>query len=443
MSSRVLVPLVDAAGSGDQFLEALASDIAPPPHPAKLAAEISELFDLGLYKTGQIVREAVHRFTDKRLDHVWLGRWNRLMKPWFLRLSDLQVGRLADENARSAGLGLTVAALLQHFDREHMLVFATGEIRLPEGPSAGKTANIGGVGGIDEKLILIGNYMNRHRLELTGQTAIVILPKYDLDGGLLEETAGAILRRLRQDADYNGVNLKIEFLEQVDDLDRAFGAPFRPMERISRKTAAVAGIFLFSATAIGSGVHWAQTRPIQVQWEHILETSDQASPRRAEYDSTADRFNILPECFDGQRQPLIRGGETVLARVRIADHYPISRTFWKPTVYLVAASINSDPIVMKSELFKRIPDTGESGFGSETLLIALPVETTIDEVRIVVVATRKNDITASNLVSSLKTALDGVEGSAVLSLAAGHLRDRFEGFVDFQFRVIVNENECT
>ena len=98
---------------------------------------------------------------------------------------------------------------------------------------------------------------------------------------------------------------------------------------------------------------------------------------------------------------------------------------------------------MKSELFKRIPDTGESGFGSETLLIALPVETTIDEVRIVVVATRKNDITASNLVSSLKTALDGVEGSAVLSLAAGHLRDRFEGFVDFQFRVIVNENECT
>src|SRR5690606_13438662 len=128
MTARVFVPLVGADGGGEQIFVALAGATAPEPHPAKLLPQISELYDFGLYKAGQTVREAVARFVEARRAEVWLGRRNARIEPWHLRMSDLQVGRLSDENARSAGLGFTVAALLQAFGKDGGLVFATGEI---------------------------------------------------------------------------------------------------------------------------------------------------------------------------------------------------------------------------------------------------------------------------------------------------------------------------
>ena len=142
MTARVFVPLVGANGEGQQLFEAIADAETPEPHPARLTPQISELFDFGLYGIGQTVREAVTRFIAKRREGLWLSRRNAQITPWRLRISDLQVGRLSDENARSAGFGLAAAAICQAFGRAPDLVFATGEIVLPTAPGA-LTAAIG------------------------------------------------------------------------------------------------------------------------------------------------------------------------------------------------------------------------------------------------------------------------------------------------------------
>ena len=112
MTARVFVPLVGANGEGAQLFEAIAGEVAPEAHPARLVPQISELFDFGLYGVGQAVREAVTRFVAARRARLWLSRRNGRVHPWNLRISDLQIGRLSDENARSAGLGLALAAHL-------------------------------------------------------------------------------------------------------------------------------------------------------------------------------------------------------------------------------------------------------------------------------------------------------------------------------------------
>ena len=59
VTARVFVPLVGANGEAAQVFEAIAGEIAPEAHPARLVPQISELFDFGLYGIGQTVREAV------------------------------------------------------------------------------------------------------------------------------------------------------------------------------------------------------------------------------------------------------------------------------------------------------------------------------------------------------------------------------------------------
>ena len=69
VSARVFVPLVGANGEAQQLFEAIASEEAPAAHPAQLSAQISELFDFGLYGIGQTAREAtvqIHRIAPRK-----------------------------------------------------------------------------------------------------------------------------------------------------------------------------------------------------------------------------------------------------------------------------------------------------------------------------------------------------------------------------------------
>ena len=115
MTARVFVPLVDARGEAAHLFEAIAGETSPDEHPARLMPQIAELFDFGLYGVGQSAREAVMSFVEARRRRLWLSPRNASLKPWYLRISDLQLGRLSDGNARSAGLGLAIAALCQTF----------------------------------------------------------------------------------------------------------------------------------------------------------------------------------------------------------------------------------------------------------------------------------------------------------------------------------------
>jgi len=447
MTARVFVPLVGADGSGEQIFVAIAGAAAPEPHPAKLLPQISELYDFGLYKAGQTVREAVTRFADARRADVWLGRGNARVAPWHLRMSDLQVGRLSEENARSAGLGFAVAALLQAFGKEGGVVFATGEIVLPTAPGPAPVA-VGPVDGIRGKLMLVGDYLVRHRGALAGTTIHLLLPKTSVEGAPLAEAEARILARLDAEAKAAGATLEVSYLETLDDLERVFGR-FRLAEILTRRgAAALAGTAAAAIVVLGGWAALAHA-PIRLAWAPVTpanaaelgSTFDDAAPRRARYDAATDTLELLPLCFDAQRQPVVIGGETLLLKVEADDGLPFASRVRPARMFIASVSRAADPILVEADMLRNA-GTGSGTGGFQEAVAALPIEAVDDEVRLFVVATRDPDLEASDLLEDLRARLADLDGAAVLTTTASFLGDRFDAAIDYQFKVTSDATEC-
>jgi hypothetical protein len=447
MTARVFVPLVGANGSAEQIFEAIGDDAAPEPHPARLVPQIAELFDFGLYRIGQTVREAVTRFVESRRARVWLGRANARVKPWHLRISDLQVGRLSDENARSAGLGLALAAVLQAFDRNPGLVFATGEIVLPTAPGSAEIA-VGPVDGVRGKLTLIGDYIVRHRAALAGQRMVILLPALGVDGNRLAVAEASMLERIGKAAADAGAKLDVVFLETLDGVEAALG-PFEIAEFITPKRA------LWSAAAVGAlalvagGWTALAAAPVRLEWVPVamhdaggaMPDVVEALPQRARYDAASDKLQLLPPCYDAQRQPVVVGGETLLLRVKASDGLPWASRIRTPRIFIASVSRAADPVIVDESLFRRVGAV--TGGGAVDAVTAIPIEPIEDEVRVFVVATRDPDVQISSLVEDLRRRLQGLSGAAVLTTTASFLKDRIGNEIDYQFKVTSDARLCS
>lgn len=437
MTARVFVPLVGADGSGQQVFEALAGPTAPEPHPARLTPQISDLHDFGLYRIGQTVREAVTRFADQRRDRVWLGRRNARIDPWYLRISDLQVGRLSDENARSAGLGLALAALLQAFGRARDVVFATGEIRLPQAPGEIGTVEVGPVDGLRGKLGLVGDYMRQHRAKLAGGSVTVVMPRIAADGRDVEVAEARTITRVREAADAAGLPVRFLFIDTLDGLEDAFG-PFLARPVVDVKRAAVIAAAAAAAALLAALYVWIVSSPVALSWRPVDEAVE-PGPRRAVYVPQSDRLALLPPCYDRQRQPLLVGGETLVLRVGFEDVRPLAGLLAPARIFIASVSRAADPIILDASLFR----TAASGTGGlDDAVAAIPVEPSEDEVRLFVVASRDQTVSLSQLTDELRERLAGLDGAAVLTTSSQFLSDRFDGQIDYQFKVTTDETLC-
>jgi hypothetical protein len=439
MTTRVFVPLVGADGSGQQVFEALAGPTAPEPHPAKLTPQISELYDFGLYRIGQTVREAVVRFTDARRARVWLGRRNARVAPWYLRISDLQVGRLSDENARSAGLGLTLAALFESFGRDEQVVFATGEIRLPQTPGAVGTVEVAPVDGIRGKLSLVGDYIGLHRAQLAGTRITVVLPRLAVDGRPLAEAEARTIARIREAAAAAGLPVAFHFVATLDELEEAIG-PFRAEPIVDTRKAAWGALGVAILSGLAGAWLWIVSAPVALAWTAV-EDGVEAGPRRAVYRSQTDRLELLPACFDAQRQPVVVGGETLVLRVGATDTRPFAGVLAPARFFIASVSREADPIILDAALFRTAGSDVRPG-ALEDAVAAIPIEPTEDEIRLFVVATRDQTVSLSQLTEDLRKRIEGLTGAAVLTTSTQFLNDRFDGQIDYQFRVTTDANAC-
>ena len=443
MTARVFVPLVGANGEGAQLFEAIAGDFAPEPHPAKLVPQISELFDFGLYGIGQTVREAATRFVAARRAKLWLSRSNGRLNRWNLRISDLQVGRLSDENARSAGLGLTLAAICQAFGRDAGVVFATGEIVLPNAPGAPAVA-IGPVGGLRGKLSLIGDYIVQHRQALEGRRMVVALPATAIDGRPLETAEAAPLERLRKEARAAGAEIEIVFADTLDAVEPALG-PFAMREIVTpaRALAAFAAVVAI-AVVVGAWLSWLNA-PIALAFEPVGPATrglaDDSAPQRARYDASADKLQLLDPCFDDQRQPMAVGGETLVLRVSARDGLPYASALRPPRLFIASVSRAADPVILDAEHFRSL-DPSPRGGGEIDLTAAIPIEPIEDEVRLFVVATRDPSLEITALQDDLRKTLKGLTGAAVLTTTTSFLADRVGAEIGYQFKVTNDAHAC-
>jgi hypothetical protein len=445
MSSRVFVPLVGANGEAAQVFEAIAGDIAPEVHPAQLLPQISELFDFGLYGVGQTVREAVVRFIDARRAKLWLGRRNGRARPWNLRISDLQVGRLSDENARSAGLGLALAALLQAFERDPGIVFATGEIRLPSGPGEPSVA-IAPVDGLRGKLLLVGDYIVQHRQALEGQRLTVVLPASTPDGLATDAAERTILERLKREAADAGARLDFVLTDKLEDVEEALG-PFALREIVTPARALWLGFSSLLIAACLAGWIALRNAPIELAWaplataENATASQGASTPQRARYDSATDKFQLLGECFNEQREPLVLGGESLLLRVSARDGLPFASRLRPPRIFIASVSRAADPVILDANQFRSLMPASRSSDLLD-LTMAVPVEATEDEVRLFVVATRDPAIAISVLQDELRKRLQGLTGAAVLTTTTSFLEDQLGAEIQYQFKVTNDRQFC-
>jgi hypothetical protein len=441
MTARVLVPLVATDGNGEQLFEAIAGDSAPEAHPARLVPQISELFDFGLYATGQTVREAVTRMVDARRGRVWLGRRNARAAPWYLRISHLQVGRLSDENARSAGLGLTLAALLAAFRRKDVgIVFATGEIELADDHGA-TAAGVAAVDGIRGKLNLVGDYIGRHRGTLDDVPITVVLPRLAADGRPLAEAEARILDRLQTEASGVGAHLRIAFVETLDDLEPVFG-PFALDEVITARTAAATAAVVAAVAIVGGGWYALANASIELGWlpvaaANAAEAGVEAMPRRARYLPASDQWELLPTCYDEQRTPVYVGGDYLLLNVSVEDGLPFAGNVRPASLYIAAVSREADPSIYHESRFGRVGTSAD-----ERGVFTIPIEDVEDEIRLFVLASRDADLEVAAVLQDLRGHLAGLTGSAVLGATAGFLQDRFDAQIDYPFKVTSDESIC-
>jgi len=448
MNARVFVPLVGANGDAAQMFEAIAGDVAPDAHPARLLPQISELFDFGLYGIGQTVREAVTRFVDARRARLWLGRRNGRVNDWNLRISDLQIGRLSDENARSAGLGLALAAICQAFERDPGIVFATGEILLPANPGAPIVA-VGAVGGLRGKLMLLGDYIVQHRANLQNARMIAVLPREATDGRPLEEAEAPMIARLREAARDAGAKLDFIFADNLDAVEEALG-PFAMREIITPARA-----ILLSLTAAIAAIVWAgwaalAHAPIELAWGPVSPASltrsidanpPDAQPQRAHYDVASDKLQLLGPCFDAQRQPLALGGETLVMRVTARDGLPFASLLRPPRVFVASVSRAADPVILDASRFRSLNSAAAPNAPID-LMMAVPIEPVEDEVRLFVIATRDPRLEISVVQDELRQRLKGLTGAAVLTTTATFLQDRLGAEIAWQFKVTNDVSAC-
>ena len=163
MIARVFVPLVGANGESAQVFEAIAGEIAPDAHPARLLPQISELFDFGLYGIGQTVREAVTRFIDARRARLWLGRRNGRVNPWNLRISG-SAHRPAHRRERALGRARPCAGGdLPGVRARPRRRLRNGRNPAARTPPATPGVAVGPVDGLRGKLMLVGDYIVQHR----------------------------------------------------------------------------------------------------------------------------------------------------------------------------------------------------------------------------------------------------------------------------------------
>jgi hypothetical protein len=417
---EVLVPVV----AGDAATAVLARIVAdgglPAPHPAKLEPEISELLNVGLYSAGQMARAAVRRLRRRY--------WPR---PHTAALSVANPGELfglAEENARSAELGLALALLLFQSQASTRCVLATGSVSSVDG---GKVSVLP-VNHLHRKFATVEKHYLQ--IDIARPPVLMLVPETDPDGnGVAKRYAPEIERLAALGIAVQPVSDLSEAAERIDALRPAWPTGARATVATALAALLLVGLASAAIRALSVPIPLAFTDALLVEGGTI-----QQAPFRATRQPEGTWVS-RPPCSTKDGLPAYRPNDQVMFAARAGDRMDWIGQLSGLYITLVAVTPGSIIKVMPINAADRAYAPGEPIFWAWPL--TKPSEP--GPILIAVLAQRLGPLDRDQLAKNLHSQLKLLEPAERLNGAQRYLEQIAPGAMFYYLREIGENEQCS
>lgn len=293
-----LIPLVVGDGGRVGLVEASAPPLER--RETSLDPALSELLDCGLYEAGRIAREGARRIRPGRAPFTLLPPPGAAvcLQP----ADDGAFDALGPENAASAELGLALALALRERRSSLRAIAATGRLSAPRGDAERGAADyddapLHPVGGVDEKLAALAEFLQRHRGGPWKDGLILATPLTALSGAPFSEAHAGALARLAAAARAAGAPVEHRPFASLRGAVEALGG--RPRRRHPLEPLAWAGLCAGAAVLglAAAALIWA-AQPTELRFGSVPLPVGGAlqTPARTVFDQGGGFGRALPTC---------------------------------------------------------------------------------------------------------------------------------------------------
>ncbi|MDD2870008.1 hypothetical protein [Neomegalonema sp.] len=442
MSKSVLIPLAGGERGGTVGVVE-ATDERPDHEAPGVDPALIELIDVELYKSGKTARRAARRLPQARRSFRLLSSSQAI----FLRVADdAPFEGLAEENGRSAELGLALALLMLERESPLSTIAATGALELPP-TDASRDRLIGPVSGLSEKFAALGEHLRQRKGGDWGHSLMILTPSLTLEGAPVAKAHDGDLRDLRLAAASVGVAIDLRPVERLSEAARSVQALRRrkhPREWLARIGAAALSALAALATALAV---WASA-PLEMGFAStsVEGVGEVRTPVRSLFLQPSGRLVPQPPCLDAGPLPLVPFGQNLTFHVSTQGG---AAPLWAHDFLIVTAGkalIDGEPSLMFYPLEKlrasgnppRKTAQGEVVW-SASLTMASLVE---EEMTLFVLGRRFGSFDVAALRNDLSAAMRAVPADKRLNIAGIHLTGLGFRMLDYSFRVVKNQGDC-
>jgi hypothetical protein len=415
---EVLVPFVAGNGGVAVLGRIVADGGLPAPHPAKLEPEISELLSVGLYGAGQAARAAVRRLRQR----YW-------PTPRATALSVVNPGELlglAEENARSAELGLALALLLFQSQAPIRCVLATGTLASVDGGQV----RVASVHHMRPKFAAVEKHYRQ--AGIARPPTLMLVPETDPDGYAVAKRYASEIRRVA------ALGIAVQPVSDLKEAAERIGA-LHPAWPTSARAAAVTAPAVLVVTGLVSAAVLALRAPIPLAFADAVAVEGgaiQRTPFRAKLERN-DTWTLLPQCRTQDGLPAYRPYDQIMFALRTGE----------PTDWISRQTgLHIASVTVAPGLVKVLPiDTVDRSYApGEVIFRAWPL---IEPVRpgpvlIAFLARRLYPFNRERLQADLDSRLRALNSEEQLNAARLHLEQIAPAAIFYYLREIGEDEQC-
>lgn len=438
----VLIPLANLGGRDGRVARIVAGGVRTAYHAAGLNPHITDLHDWNLYEAGSNALGVVKNFVLPT--ESLLGRLR--IRPLTAHISVTngpEILGLDRHNAKSAELGIALAALMYETQSAAKMAIATGSLAqnaLPDGDIA-----ILPIAYIDQKIAALRDALERQKGGAFASSIVFILPDKTEAGEKTAEVYAAELGSLQAQFKAQGVALSFCFAGRLRTALAALGGramKAHPAEKFASRVIAGAG----AAALCALGLLTFLNAPIKLSFAEIDIASGERldSPLRGVFDVSLQKYVVEKVCLGPQRMPVLRNGDSLFIRVK-AEADAVSRLLGYNFAVLTVSehspvrAFTSDMISLTPEAarLKSLNPNAQTELAGIIDITPPPERTTV-----FVLAQRWRHFDPGSLKREVEEVIADKPGADRINSAAAYLARRAPGYIDYYFVSTEDEPKC-